>query len=456
MKEISDILKAQDSFFKSGSTRSLEFRIESLYKLKKAIIESESKIFDALKKDLGKSSAESYMTEVGYVLDEIKYTIKNLKKWVEPKRVKASLSQMPGRGYVYSEGYGKVLIMSPWNYPFQLAIAPLIGSIAGGNCTIIKPSAYSLYTSNVIKDIIENVFKSEYIAVLQGGRDINEKVLNERFDYIFFTGSVSVGKLVMEKASKNLTPITLELGGKSPCIVDKDCDISKSAKKLAWGKFLNSGQTCVAPDYVLVEKSIKNKFIHEVRKYVKEFYGENPIKSQDYSNIINIKHFNRLKSYIKDGDLIFGGDFDEENKKISPTLIENIKKDSSLMNDEIFGPILPIIEYENLDLAIDFINSKPKPLALYLFTNDKSVEEKVLSEVSFGGGCINDVILHLATSYMGFGGVGDSGMGCYHGKESFDTFTHKKSILKKSNIFDISLRYPPYKGKLEKIKKILK
>lgn len=456
MKSISEIVNLQKKYFESGITKDVDFRISSLYKLKQEIIKNEKKIFEALNKDLSKSETESYLTEVGIILDEISFTIKHLKKWTKPKKVKTAMSQMPGKSYIYSEPYGNVLIMSPWNYPFQLSIAPLIASIAGGNCSIIKPSEYSKHTSKVLKELITNVFKEEYVGVIEGGIEVNTEILNERFDYIFFTGSPYVGKIVLEKAAKNLTPVTLELGGKSPCIVDKSSDINNAAKKIVWGKFLNSGQTCVAPDYLLIHSDVKEKFIKEAKKYINIFYGKNPLLSSDYSKIINEKHFKRLIGYLDNASIVLGGEIDSESLKISPTFIENIEIDSLIMQEEIFGPMLPIIEYSDIEDVITIIKGKEKPLALYLFTEDNNIENKVLNEVSFGGGCINDVIIHIASPYMPFGGVGNSGMGSYHGKAGFDAFTHRKSILKKSKVFDIPLRYPPYTGKLEKIKKILK
>lgn len=456
MENIEKIVSLQEEYFKSGVTKDVGFRLSSLLKLKRGIIKYEDKIFNALHRDLGKSETESYLTEVGFVLDEISFTLKHLKKWVKPKKVKTSISQMPGKSYIYNEPYGNILIMSPWNYPFQLAIAPLTASIAGGNCSIIKPSEYSSYTSKVIKELIEDVFDKEFVCVIEGGRRVNTEILNEKFDYIFFTGSVEVGKIVMEKASKNLTPVTLELGGKSPCIVDKTCNIEMAAKKIVWGKFLNSGQTCVAPDYLLIHSCVKDAFIKEVKKYIKVFYGENPLLSSDYSKIINEKHFNRLINYLDGSNIILGGEIDSEALKISPTFIDSVNENDLIMNEEIFGPILPIIEYSSIDEVINLIKSKPKPLALYLFCESYDIENKVLSEISFGGGCINDAIIHIASPYMPFGGVGNSGIGSYHGEYGFNTFTHRKSILKKSKAFDIPLRYPPYKGKLDKIKKILK
>ena len=456
MNNISKVVKLQNDFFMSNITKNVDYRIEALKNLKYAIKKYENDIFEALKKDLGKSNEESYLCEIGFILEEINFTLKNIKKWVKPKKTKVSLAQMPGKSYIYKEPYGSVLIMSPWNYPFQLTIAPLISAIAGGNCSIIKPSEYSYYTSGIIKRIIEDTFEKGFVYVLEGGREVNKEILKEKFDYIFFTGSPLVGKIVMEKASKDLTPITLELGGKSPCIVHKDCNIDLAAKKIIWGKFLNLGQTCIAPDYLLVHKDVKNDFIRCSKKYIREFYGENPLKSDDYGKIINLKHFNRLKKYLDNVSIIIGGKYDENTLKIEPTLVDNIPDNHSLLNEEIFGPILPIIEYENIESIVKYISSKQKPLALYLFTNNKDVEENILSSISFGGGCINDVVLHIVNPNMPFGGVGNSGIGAYHGIEGFKTFTHSKSILKKSTLFDIPLRYPPYVNKLNKIKKIFK
>lgn len=455
MNNISKVVKLQKDFFMLGITKNIDYRVKALKKLKLTIKSYENEIFEALKKDLGKSREESYLCEVGFILDEINFTLKNIKKWAKPKKVKSSLAQIPGKSYIYKEPYGNVLIMSPWNYPFQLAIAPLISSIAAGNCSIIKPSEYSHYTSSIIKRLIESTFEKEFVHVLEGGRVVNEMILKEKFDYIFFTGSPVVGKIVMKKASENLTPVTLELGGKSPCIVHKDCSLDLAAKKIVWGKFLNLGQTCIAPDYLFIHKDIKNDFIKYSRKYIKEFYGDNPLKSNDYGKVINLKHFNRLKKYLN-VPIVLGGEFNENTLKIEPTFVENVPYNHPLLNEEIFGPILPIIEYENINSIIKHINNKPKPLALYLFTNDKEVEETILNSVSFGGGCINDVVLHIVNPNMPFGGVGNSGIGAYHGVEGFKTFTHYKSILKKSTLFDIPLRYPPYFNKLNKIKKVLK
>lgn len=456
MSNIKAIVKNQRDYFNKGETKNIDFRISQLKKLKRAILDNENLIFEALKCDLGKCAFESYETEVGLILDEIKYTIKHLSSWSKPKKVKTPITHFLSWSYTYWDPYGVCLIMSPWNYPFQLTLAPLVGSIAAGNCAIIKPSAYSPKTSAIIAKIVKNNFVEEYITVIEGGRDANSALLEEAFDYIFFTGGVTVGKKVMEAASKHVTPITLELGGKSPCIVDTSADLDISAKRLVWGKFLNCGQTCVAPDYLLIHKSIKKEFLSNIQKYIKEFYGNDPINSDDLGCIVNDKHFERLQGLMKAGNIIAGGNVIKEKRKIAPTVIDNITWSDPIMQEEIFGPILPVIEYENLSEVISEINKHPKPLALYFFTKNKENEEIILRDISFGGGCVNDTIVHLATPHMPFGGVGASGMGGYHGKDSFETFSHKKSILKKSLLIDVKLRYAPYNDKLKLLKKILK
>ena len=450
------IIENQRIFFKEGKTKEVNFRIRQLEKLKKSIIKYEDEIIDALKKDLNKSSFETYITEIGTILQEITYTIKHIRKWVRPKRVRTSIAQFISTSKIYSDPYGITLIISPWNYPFQLTMAPLIGSIAGGNCSVLKLSAYSVNASKIIDKIIGETFDEKYIKVVQGGREVNKELLNQKFDYIFFTGGVSMGKIVMEAASKHLTPVTLELGGKSPCIIDETANIDLAAKRIIWGKILNSGQTCIAPDYLLVHKSVKNQLIDKIKDYILEFYGNIPINSPDYPKIISLKHFNRLLGLIEAEDIIFGGDSNEKTNQINPTILDNITWESKVMEEEIFGPIIPILEFEDFNNIIDEINKRPKPLALYLFTTSKERENNALKNIAFGGGCINDTIMHVASTNMPFGGVGNSGMGGYHGKYTFDSFTHRKSVLKKSNLIDIPVRYPPFEGKLNLIKKIMK
>lgn len=448
---IQEVVNNQRAFFNTGKTKDVYYRIHALKKLQNEIKKSEKDILAALKLDLNKSEFEGYMTEIGMVLDEIKYCIKHAESWAKPKSVLTPLAQFPARSFVVSEPYGVVLIMSPWNYPFQLCIEPLIGAIVAGNCAIIKPSAYAKHTSEVIAKLIKRCFSEEYVAVVQGGRQENSDLLKERFDYIFFTGGTEVGKLVMEAAAKHITPVSLELGGKSPCIIDETADIRLAAKRVAFGKYLNAGQTCVAPDYLFIQKSVKDKFVFYIKQYITEFFGDHPLYNDHLPKIINRKHFTRLMDLMENEEILIGGKGDEHTEKIEPTLLDHITSESRIMQEEIFGPILPMMEFEEMDEVIDYIVRHEKPLACYLFcTNEKRINH-FLKKVSFGGGCINDTIIHLATSKMGFGGVGMSGMGSYHGYESFRTFSHRKSIVKKANWLDIPLRYHPYTDKKLKI-----
>lgn len=450
------IVNKQKAFFNLNSTKDIYFRIEQLDKLKNIILEYEDLIIDSLYKDLGKSPFESYSTEIGMVLSEISHAQKNIKNWSKVKKVKTPLTNFKAKSYIYPEPYGNVLIISPWNYPLQLTLAPLLGAIAAGNTALIKPSSSSLHTSNTIEKMINENFPEEFIHVINMDSKSADYLLDKKFDYIFYTGSVSVGKLIMEKASKHLTPITLELGGKSPCIVDKEGDIDIFAKRIVWGKFLNAGQTCVAPDYVYVHKDIKDKLIEKIVKYIEYFYGKNIKDNDEYPRIINKKQFNRLISLIDENKLIYGGDSDLESLYISPTIMDNITWDDPVMEDEIFGPILPLLEYESIVQVIEEIKKRPRPLALYVFSTNPKVVTKVINSLSFGGGCINDTVMHLANPHMPFGGIGNSGMGAYHGEYSFHTFTHYKSILDKSLSPDVDTRYPPYKGKLKWVKKFMK
>lgn len=450
------IVNKQKAFFNLNSTKDIYFRIEQLDKLKNIILEYEDLIIDSLYKDLGKSPFESYSTEIGMVLSEISHAQKNIKNWSKVKKVKTPLTNFKAKSYIYPEPYGNVLIISPWNYPLQLTLAPLLGAIAAGNTALIKPSSSSLHTSNTIEKMINENFPEEFIHVINMDSKSADYLLDKKFDYIFYTGSVSVGKLIMGKASKHLTPITLELGGKSPCIVDKEGDIDIFAKRIVWGKFLNAGQTCVAPDYVYVHKDIKDKLIEKIVKYIEYFYGKNIKDNDEYPRIINKKQFNRLISLIDENKLIYGGDSDLESLYISPTIMDNITWDDPVMEDEIFGPILPLLEYESIVQVIEEIKKRPRPLALYVFSTNPKVVTKVINSLSFGGGCINDTVMHLANPHMPFGGIGNSGMGAYHGEYSFHTFTHYKSILDKSLSPDVDTRYPPYKGKLKWVKKFMK
>ena len=443
-------------YFNTGETRSYEFRINQLNKLKNAIKKYEKEILKALYNDLGKPEFEAYATEIGIVYEEINYAIKNLKSWMKRKKVKTPITQMGSKSYIYPEPIGVVLIIAPWNYPFNLLMVPLIGAISAGNTIIIKSSKESHHISFVITKIIEENFDHRSIGMIKGGREEVNEILEEKLDYIFFTGSVEVGKKVMKAASKNLTPITLELGGKSPVIVDKSANIKVAAKRIAWGKFLNVGQTCVAPDYLIVHKDIKDDFIQELIKVIKEYFGDNPKESKSYGRIINERHFNRLINLIDKEKLIFGGDYDCEERYIGPTIVDDVNWNDSVMAEEIFGPILPIMTYNKIEDTINMINSHPKPLALYIFSEDKNVIDKVVESISYGGGCINDTVSHTASVYLPFGGIGNSGMGAYHGKVSFDLFSHLKSVLNKSTKLDIKIVFPPYEDKLKWIKKLMK
>lgn len=449
-----NILKKQKEFFKTRKTLSVKFRLKYLKKLHSAIKNNEEKIADALYKDLGKSSTESYMCEIGLVLDEISYFLKNLKKFAKDKVVSTPITNFHAKSIIKSIPYGNVLIISPWNYPFLLSIEPLIDAISAGNTVILKPSAYSPYTSKVVKEIIESVFDNEYVAVITGGREENKALLNMKFDYIFFTGSKNVGKEVLRCASENLIPTTLELGGKSPCIVDESANIELSAKRIVFGKFLNCGQTCVAPDYIYCHKQVKDELIKEIKKQIELQFGKNTLENKNYGKIINEKHFNRLIGLINNEKLAFGGESNFETLKIEPTILDNISWDDKIMQEEIFGPILPILTYENLDEVIEIIEQKPHPLACYIFSNNKNNINKITNILRYGGGCINDVVVHLATPQMPFGGFGESGMGSYHGKFGFDVFSHKKSILDKKTWFDLPMRYQPYNGFYSKLLKL--
>lgn len=449
--EIREIVANQRAYFNTGVTKSLSFRLKALKDLQDSILFHEQDILLALKKDLNKSDIEAYMTEISLLLGDLKYIKRKLSKWIKPTRVKTALMQMPARCYVVKEPYGVSLIMSPWNYPLLLALSPLIGSIAGGNCAVIKPSAYAPETSLVIDKIITKVYNPEYCIVIQGGRAENTELLKQKFDYIFFTGSVEVGKLVMESAAKNLTPVSLELGGKSPVVIEESADIDMAAKKIVFGKYINAGQTCIAPDYVLVHQNKEKQLITALEKYIEEFYPkDNEGNVIEYPRIVNERHFERLKNLIEIDKVVIGGKTNKQNLSIEPTVMKDINFNSPVMQEEIFGPILPIITYTDLEEVIKKQQSLPKPLAFYLFTNNKKVKKRILNDISFGGGCINDVIMHIATPYMGFGGVGNSGMGSYHGKLSFDTFTHNKSIVDKITGIDPSIRYRPYTDKKKK------
>lgn len=451
---IHELVELQRRTFSAVNPRPIEERLDQLDQLRSAIGQWEDRICIALQMDLGKSHEEAYMTEIGMVLSEISFLLRHLSRWARPRRVRTPLAQFPSRSYVMKEPYGVVLIMAPWNYPFQLIMTPLAAAIAAGNHCIVKPSAYAPATSQVIAELISACFPSEQAAVVQGGRAENQELLEERFDYIFFTGGVNVGKLVLEKAARYVTPVTLELGGKSPCIVEESANLSVAARRIAFGKAINSGQTCVAPDYLLVQERIKDRLLASIRACWDSFYGD-PLSSPQWPKMVNEKHYRRVMGLLGSGQIYCGGMGD--GQRIAPTLLTDVRWDSPVMQEEIFGPILPVITFKTIDEVIPLINSREKPLALYLFTRRASVQEKVLRQVPFGGGCVNDTIIHLASSRLPFGGVGQSGMGHYHGKYSFDTFTHEKSIVVKGNWLDIPMRYPPYsRKKLNQIRTFLR
>ncbi|GAB4530971.1 MAG: aldehyde dehydrogenase [Pleurocapsa sp.] len=449
---ITQQIDKQRQFFHQGKTLDIDFRRQQLEKLKAGIQKHEKEIVAALNQDLHKPELEAYIELA--VLQDINYALKNLKSWIKRKKVKAPLTQFPATAYIYPEPLGNVLIIGPWNYPFSLIISPLIGAIAAGNCAILKPSEIAPHTAKVLTKLIADTFPPEYITAIEGGVETSQALLAQKFDHIFFTGGTKVGKIVMEAAAKNLTPVTLELGGKSPCIVDENINLKETAKRITWGKFLNAGQTCIAPDYLLVNKRIKDKLIEKIKQCLQDFYGQKPAQSPDYARIINSRQFTRLQGLLSDGEIIWGGETDEANLYIAPTLMVNVALDAPLMQEEIFGPILPILEYENLEDAIALINSRPKPLALYIFSEDKNKQKQILLRTSSGGVCINDTIMHVGVNELPFGGVGDSGIGSYHGQATFDTFSHQKSVLKKSFWFDLNWRYAPYQDKLKLFKKI--
>lgn len=455
-KNIPEIIQKHRDFFLTHKTKDISFRLEMLKKLKNVVNEYEHKITKALYVDLRKSSYEVYMSDIGIIKQELSYHLKHLKSWVKTKRIKTPIVHFISKSYIYSEPYGVVLIIAPWNYPFNLLFTPLIGAISAGNCVCLKSSNHSPNTSAVMEEMITKTFDKEYISFFQGGREMNQALWKEKFDYIFFTGNPSLGKIVMEAASKHLTPVTLELGGKCPCIVESDAKIDYAGRRIAWGKFLNAGQSCIAPDYLLVDREVKKELIDTIKKYIKHFFGENPEQSPDFPRIVNDRHFERLCSLMQNGSIITGGETKKETRYIAPTIIDNITPNDPIMQEEIFGPLLPVLEYESLKEAVSFVNSRPKPLALYFFSENRKKQKMVLKQTTSGGGCLNDTIVHFANPNLPYGGVGNSGMGAYHGKASFDTFSHKRSIMKKSNLLDVGIRYAPYKGKMKLLKMFLK
>lgn len=456
MQDMGRIVERQRAFFESGVTKEYGFRMQALLRLEKALAEWEEDLKEALWQDLHKSASESYMAEIGLVKSELSYVKKHLAGWMRRTPVQTALSQFPARTFTVAEPLGVSLIMAPWNYPVLLCLEPLIDAIAAGNCVILKPSAYAPEVSRTLRDMLHSIYPQKFVVVVEGGREVNQELLEQRFDTIFFTGSVAVGKLVMEKAARYLTPVTLELGGKSPCIVDETADIAMAAKRIMFGKLLNAGQTCVAPDYILAQAQIKEKLIEALKKELQKALGREPLENPDYPKIINEKHLERLKNLLKDEHVVIGGETDGRLGRIAPAILDGVTLDSPVMQEEIFGPILPVLSYENPKELREMIGHFEKPLALYLFTNSRRMEEWVLKNFSFGGGCINDTIVHLASPYMPFGGVGASGMGSYHGRKGFETFSHRKSVVEKFNLPDIPMRYQPYEEWKDKlIRKLL-
>lgn len=455
--EIQKLVAAQRAFFHTGATRELEFRKTALADLKRAVQARESTLLAALRADLGKSDTEGYLCEVGLTLEELSFAERRLPRWARERRVATPLALFPARSTIFPEPYGVTLIMSPWNYPLLLTLDPLIGAIAAGNCCVVKPSAYAPATSAAIRELVSGCFPPEYVAVVEGGRQENQALLDQEFDYIFFTGGVEVGRQVMEKAAKHLTPVTLELGGKSPCVVDATARLDLAAKRIVFGKLLNCGQTCVAPDYLLVDRRVKDELLDRLRFWTERMYGADPLDNQGYVHMVNRKHFDRVCALIDPAKVIYGGQADPDTLRIQPTILDGVSPEDPVMGEEIFGPLLPVLEFDDLDQAEHFILDRPRPLALYLFSQDKAVQRRFLRNVPFGGGCVNDTVLHLANPRLPFGGVGNSGLGHYHGKYSFDTFSHTKGVLQTSTRLDLPIRYPPYTGPREKwIRRFLK
>lgn len=457
-QQLNNMLEEHQAYFYAGMTRPVEFRIAQLEILKSTIKKYEVEVIEALYKDLRKSEFEAYVTEIGLVYDNISFMIKNIAQWMEPKYVKTPVALMPSKSFVVNDPYGTVLIIAPFNYPFQLIMEPLIGAIIGGNCAVIKPSEATPHTTNIVKKIISEAFDPRYIRVLEGEKEETSLLIHAPFDFIFFTGSVQVGKIVMKAAAERLTPIALELGGKSPAIVDHTANLAVAAKRIVWGKFVNAGQTCIAPDYVLVEESVKDKFIEQMKKAITQFYGKELQQSPDLGRIVNGNHFDRLKRILEEESdhIIFGGKTDRDDLFMEPTLLNGVDFNSPSMEEELFGPILPIIAYNDLRTIIQQIRKFPKPLAAYMFSEHEKAQQFFLQELPFGGGCINDTITHAGSAHLPFGGVGNSGVQSYHGEASFTLFTHQKSIVKKNTSLPVNIVFPPYKNKVKLVRGLLK
>lgn len=458
MEHIERLLQEQRAYFDSGATRSLAFRKEQLKKLKQAISTNEKKVVEALYRDLHKSEFEAFATEIGILYDSITLALKNLEEWMHPVSVPTPIQFQPGKSFIVREPYGVTCIIGPFNYPFQLVMEPLIGAIMGGNTAIVKPSESAPYTAMIARQILEETFPREYVAVVEGEKEVVQTLIHAEFDFIFFTGSVGVGKIIAAACAERLTPYALELGGKSPAIVDQTANLEVAAKRIVWGKFTNAGQTCVAPDYVLVHESVKVPFLRQVKKTIAKFYGKDPQASKDFGRIINERQFDRLNTLLKQSkqEVLIGGQCDREDLYIAPTVLQDVKWNSAIMEEEIFGPIMPVLVYEDLETAIRLIKRKPKPLAAYLFSETEKAIDYFLEHLPFGGGCINETITHVGTPHLPFGGVGESGTGNYHGKASFECFTHPKSILKRSTKLATNIMFPPYKKKVKLVKTIMR
>ncbi|HYA85813.1 MAG TPA: aldehyde dehydrogenase [Nitrospirota bacterium] len=451
--QIIKLINDHRRYFAGGKTRDLSFRIDKLRILREAVVENEQEIFDALKADLHKPAFEAYGGDTAIVVNEIDYAMKHLACWAKPKKVRTPFAYFPGKSYTLSEPYGVTLIVGPWNFPVQLMLAPLVGAIAAGNCALLKPSIAAPRISRLLTNIIGGIFEPAFVSIMEGGAETARMLLEERFDHIFFTGGTAVGRLVMIAAAEHLTPITLELGGKNPCIVDADTHLDYTARRIIWGKFFNAGQSCVAVDYLLVQKRVKQPLLDKMVDCIYQFYGSDPLQSPDFCRIIDDAHFTRLEGLLGKGTIVTGGRTERASRYIAPTIIDGILGHEPIMQEEIFGPLLPVIEYDDLSQAIAFVNKMPKPLALYFFSRNKGLQDRMLRETAAGGGCINDTVIH-ETTLLPFGGVGPSGIGKYHGKASFDAFSHERGIIKSGFLFDIPLRYPPYKKHLKWLRKI--
>ena len=450
---VTSLISGQRAYFGTGATRSLALRLAQLQQLGEALESFEQPLLDALHQDLRKSAQDAYASELGLVQGEIRHARRHLCSWAKPQRRRTPLLAWPARGWVRSEPYGVTLILAPWNYPVHLLLSPLVGAIAAGNCAVLKPSELAPRTSAELARLIGATFPEEYIVVVQGERDVAETLLQQKFDKIFFTGSTAVGHAVMAAAARHLTPLTLELGGKCPCLVCADAPVEVTARRIAWGKFMNAGQTCVAPDYVLVDRGVYGGFVEALRRTTCEFYGDDPRISPDYGRIVNRKHFDRLLGYLGSGRILCGGQHDVDDLYIAPTVLADVPADAPVLREEIFGPILPVLQVANVEEALDFLRDRPNPLALYLFTRDRAIEDRVLAETRSGGVCVNDTISHMIGHHLPFGGLGESGMGAYHGKASFDCFSHQRSVLRRSLAFDVKLRYPPQRTTLATLKR---